>query len=95
MEITCPAWPDSLRIRRVDEMFSESRNSVVMSSMDGKTENCSEFFTYMVISKIRIDKVMFKMNIMSKRNVGRGMMIKAIIMITKTVITLFRTFNIC
>ena len=41
---TLPASPCS-RIRRVTEMLMANRNSVVISSSDGKTENSIAFLT--------------------------------------------------
>jgi len=63
----------------VDEIFSPSRNKVVIKSREGKIENSSGSLIYMVIHNIRKDMAMFTINIKSSTKVGRGIMIKNII----------------
>ena len=55
------------------ETFSPSRNSVVISSSDGKIENSNASEMFMVIIRIMMDSPMFTTSKISSRGTGRGM----------------------
>ena len=73
-------------------MFKPSRKIVVIRSIDGKIENSSGSFMYMVIRRITSDKAILTTNIISSSHVGSGMMIRKIARITNTVTMLFIIF---
>lgn len=56
----------------MDETFNPSRNSVVMSSSEGKMENSSGSEMLMVIIRIMMDNEMFKMISTSSTGAGSG-----------------------
>ena len=59
--------------------------------MEGKMENSSGSFMYMVISKMTNERQIFTLNNASSSHVGSGMMIRKIARITNTVTILFIT----
>ena len=73
-KMTLPASPPKPRMRRVVDTFNPNRNSVVMSSRDGKMENSRASEMVMVIIKIRMDNEILTTSSTSRRLLGSGMM---------------------
>lgn len=73
-------------------MFKPNRKIVVIRSIDGKIENSSGSFMYMVIRRITSDKAILTTNSISSSHVGSGMIIRKIARITNTVTMLFIIF---
>ena len=71
---------------RVDAMFSDSRNSVASSSIEGKEDISSGFRMYMPESKITRAPVMLKASSRSSITVGRGITMNTRIPTTATAI---------
>ena len=65
---------------------------MVIRSSDGKIENSSDSFVYIVISRITSDIPIFTTNIISSSHVGSGIMIRNTASITNTVTALSRYF---
>ena len=80
--ITPPASPLLPRMARVVDTFSPSRNSVVISSRDGKIEKSRASATVMVITRINMDREMLTTSSTSSRIVGRGTTINRTTMTT-------------
>jgi hypothetical protein len=90
--MTFPAWPRLPKISLVDEMFNASRNRVVIKSIEGKMENSRGPLINMVVSNIISEAEMLTMNIKSRKNAGKGMIIKAIIITMNITTTLLNSF---
>lgn len=73
-------------------MFSASRISVVIKSIEGKMENSRGPLMNIVVSNIIKEREMLTMNIKSRKNAGKGMIIKAIIIIINATTTLLNSF---
>ncbi len=82
VSITAPASP-SVKISRVEEMFSAKRNIVVINKIVGKVENSNTFFVNRVSNNMVIDNAMLITNIKSSNPDGKGIIIIARIAITK------------
>ena len=67
---------------RVVDTFSPNRNSVVISSRDGKIEKSRASATVMVITRINMDREMLTTSSTSSRIVGRGTTINRTTMTT-------------
>ncbi len=83
--ITLPADACS-RTRRVDEMLSARRKSVVSSSREGRTEKSSGRRTYIASSRIVSDTVRFSDSSISSSAGGRGISIIPMRPITPTAV---------
>jgi hypothetical protein len=84
VSITFPASPPFERINRVEEILRASRKRVVIKSNDGKMEKSRGPLIYMVVNRIIRDMAMFKINIKSRINGGKGIIIRAIVRTTNT-----------
>ena len=82
-------------MRRVVQMFRETRNSVVNSSMVGKIEKSKAVFTYMAIMSMRKDRVRLQPMSVSTSQVGKGMIIRVITQISRKIMlmSLCRVMN--
>ena len=90
--MTFPAWPPLDRISRVEEMFRARRIRVVISSMEGKMEKSRGPLMNMVVSRMVREMAMLKINIKSRMKAGKGMIIRAIIITTKSTTTFLNIF---
>jgi len=68
---TSPGLP-SARISLVDDIFSESRNTVVINSNEGKMENCNASLVYTVFNRIITDSEILSANNISSNVGGTG-----------------------
>jgi hypothetical protein len=62
-------------MRRVDAMFRESRNRVVIRRREGNVENSRGLMMYREVNKMTKETVILNERRMSRRKVGRGMII--------------------
>ena len=62
VSITFPAYPSLERISLVEETFKPKRNNVLISSIEGKIENCSGSWMYIVIKRIINDNAILMTN---------------------------------
>ncbi len=92
---TSPAYPFSMRIKRVEEMFNAKRNKVVISKIDGNKLNCKASWIFMEIKRMMKEMDKFKMNIISKSQAGKGKIIKRTMRTTKSELEPLRYFCMC
>ena len=83
-----PALP---KICRVVETFSPKRNSVVISSSEGKMENSCASAMVMVIIRIRMDREMLMIKSRSSRKGGMGITRKRTMTTTKRAMLFWRS----
>jgi hypothetical protein len=80
------------RISLVDDTFSASRNSVVMSRMVGRMENSRGFLMYSVVMRMKTDAVILTMSSTSRTADRSGMMISITTMRTTPAINTSAAF---
>ena len=93
--MTLPAKPPFVKISRVEDTLSPRRNNVVMSSREGKMENCNASEMFMVMSRIIMEMEMLTMIRTSSSAGGSGMIKNSTITTTRSdIMTLLKIFFI-